>query len=97
MSAILGIDAAWTLTQPSGVALVRKTSETWECVALAPSYSAFIALGKGIHVGWSDGRSGAAPDVRQLLAASQSICGDAVDVVAVDMPLSRKPIASGIS
>ena len=39
MAAVLGIDAAWTTTNPSGVALVALVGERWRCVALAPSYA----------------------------------------------------------
>ena len=39
---VLGIDAAWTVTQPSGVALVRRDGTRWRCLALAPSYDAFV-------------------------------------------------------
>ena len=43
--AILGIDAAWTLTQPSGVALVAEDAAgRWRLVASAASYGRFLAL-----------------------------------------------------
>ncbi|HUS33189.1 MAG TPA: DUF429 domain-containing protein [Kofleriaceae bacterium] len=44
MSVVLGIDAAWTANQPSGVALVRSHGRAWQCLALAPSYESFITL-----------------------------------------------------
>jgi predicted RNase H-like nuclease len=50
VSVVLGIDAAWTAGQPSGVALVRSRGRRWECVALAPSYASFLALADD-HVG----------------------------------------------
>ena len=43
---VLGIDAAWTAHNPSGVALVQRAAEGWQCLALAPSYDAFLALSK---------------------------------------------------
>ena len=53
MSAILGIDAAWTPDEPSGVALIRTTQEgSWECVKFAPSYDAFIESAGGNAVRW---------------------------------------------
>ncbi|MCA1792296.1 MAG: hypothetical protein ABR534_04885 [Desulfotignum sp.] len=42
MTVILGIDAAWTKTEPSGIALVELTQEDWQSIAVAPSYNAFI-------------------------------------------------------
>ena len=44
---VLGIDAAWTTHNPSGVALVQRTAEGWQCLSLAPSYDAFIGLAQG--------------------------------------------------
>lgn len=92
MPAILGIDAAWTTTEPSGVALVRKAAGFWECLALAPSYDSFIELGKGEPVGWAEVPHGSVPDVPLLLDTARRLCQGPVDVVAVDMPLSTTPI-----
>ena len=40
---VIGVDAAWTSFQPSGVALVEKTAPArWRCLALAPSYPTFL-------------------------------------------------------
>jgi predicted RNase H-like nuclease len=36
--------------------------------------------------------SGSLPEVAPLLAAASSLCGDAVDLVAADIPLARSPI-----
>ena len=33
---VLGIDAAWTAHNPSGVALVQQAEQGWRCLALAP-------------------------------------------------------------
>ena len=44
---VLGIDAAWTVHQPSGIALVQNTAKGWSCLAFAPSYEAFIAQASG--------------------------------------------------
>lgn len=47
---VLGIDAAWTATQPSGVALVRRDADgKGQCLALAPSYASFLALASVKH------------------------------------------------
>ena len=39
---VLGIDAAWTTKNPSGVALVAETSNGWELIRVAGSYSEFV-------------------------------------------------------
>ena len=41
MRALLGIDAAWTEVQPSGVALVVDEGAGWQLVKVAASYRAF--------------------------------------------------------
>ena len=43
MRAVLGIDAAWTTTQPSGVALAVERSNGWRMIAAAASYQRFHA------------------------------------------------------
>lgn len=84
--AVLGIDAAWTPTQPSGVAVAREEPSGWRLIAVAHSYSRFCYLGD--HPSDDDH----APNTSNLLAAATKRCGQAIDVVAVDMPLSRLPI-----
>ena len=44
---VLGIDVAWTAHHPSGVALVQRTTTGWSCLAVAPSYEAFIGQPSG--------------------------------------------------
>jgi predicted RNase H-like nuclease len=92
LRAVLGIDAAWTMTEPSGVALAIEDGG-WRLAATAPSYDAFIrtARGEPLSVGRQRGSS---PDAGALLAAARIISKSAVDLVAVDMPLSREPITS---
>ncbi len=95
MRAVLGIDAAWTLTQPSGVALVVEAAEGWHLNALASSYQDFYARADA-HT--DDGLapdarpSGSQPDASALLAACLKLCGRKPDLVAVDMPLSKELI-----
>lgn len=43
MRAVLGIDAAWTITQPSGVALAVERSNGWRMIAAAASHQRFHA------------------------------------------------------
>lgn len=95
MTAILGADAAWTATEPSGVALIRKNPDNgrWEYVVVAPSYNAFIAAANGTPVQWDMRPESGAPDPKSLLmAAQQHLGGERVSVVSVDMPLSNEPI-----
>lgn len=89
MAVVLGIDAAWTATQPSGVALVRSRGRRWECVALAPSYECFIGA-----VDWRARPAGGAPDCAALHAACIRLAGAAPDVIAIDMPLATRPIVA---
>ena len=39
---VLGIDAACTAHQPSGITLVQNTVSGWSCLAVAPGYDTFI-------------------------------------------------------
>ena len=90
MRAVLGIDAAWTLTQPSGVALAAEVSSGWRVIASASSYQRFLALANHLP---EEGRpSGSLPDAPALLASASILCGHPIDLVAVDMPLARTPI-----
>jgi predicted RNase H-like nuclease len=91
---VLGIDAAWTAHNPSGVALVQRAAEGWQCLALAPSYEAFLALAASQP--WDQNRKaqGSEPDPTALLKACRQLAGQAVDCVSVDMPLATTPITS---
>lgn len=91
MNVVLGIDAAWTATQPSGIALFRqRTRKKWECIALAPSYDSFLAAA----CDWRIKPAGGPPDCDALIAACERIGGAAPDVIAIDMPLARGPFSS---
>jgi predicted RNase H-like nuclease len=93
VSAILGIDAAWTVGRPSGVALLEEQGRRWRCVALAPSYAQFEGLAAGRAVDWQARPPGSAPDLAALLSVShQLLGGKPVQAIAVDMPLSLEPI-----
>ena len=94
MRSVLGIDAAWTANQPSGVALVQKDpAGRWEFVELAPSYDAFIALAAGIPVRWDEKPKGTRPEPEPLLrAAEQLLGGGRVTAISVDMPMAKVPI-----
>lgn len=91
--AVLGIDAAWTLREPSGVALLSKSGSRWRLLAAAPSYESFIAITGGANPS-GDRPRGSEPDPSGLLSAAARVAGVEVDLIAVDMPLSRLPITS---
>jgi predicted RNase H-like nuclease len=88
---VLGIDAAWTERGSSGLALLRVDERQRTVLAVAPSYAGFIALAEGRPVDWGN-PPGGVPVVSDLLAAAVTLGGQSVDVVAMDMPLSRRPI-----
>ena len=92
IACILGIDAAWTAHQPSGIALVQDTATGWSCLAIAPSYEAFIAQASG--QGWDPEQkaTGSRPDPAALLQASKQLAGAELSCVSVDMPLATTPI-----
>jgi predicted RNase H-like nuclease len=90
MKAILGIDAAWTSGQPSGVALAVETIGGWRCSRVAPGYQQFC---QHEPVNWDETPTGSVPDVPALLQAVKQLEPQAdLRVIAVDMPLSTGPI-----
>lgn len=90
MRAVLGIDAAWTVTQPSGVALAVEVPGGWHLRAAASSYGAFCALPERDD----RRRPELIADASGALQAANVLAGSPVDLIAVDMPLSRTPIIS---
>lgn len=96
MAVILGIDAAWTASEPSGVALVALPDGARpRCVAAAPSYLDFLALADGPSRRAPRGRpAGSPPNIPALLVASKQLAGAPVTLVAVDMPMARVPFSS---
>jgi predicted RNase H-like nuclease len=93
---VLGIDAAWTAGQPSGVALAVERAGGWSCAGVAPSYAGFLRLGAGEPVDWAaPAVEGEEADVEELLGAVERLAPAAdLTVVAVDMPLARTRIVS---
>ncbi len=93
-SAVLGIDAAWTETNVSGVALVEQMADgRWRCVAVAPSYQEFLTVEKR-SVNWERRTEGGRPPAEALLQAARRLLGigASVSLITVDMPLSLKAI-----
>ena len=90
----LGIDAAWTVAAPSGMALLRRVGSGTELLGdLPPSYDSFAGLAEGQAVSWHRPRGGT-PDINHLLDAAKRLGGQPVDVVAMDMPLAVETITS---
>ena len=89
---VLGIDAAWTAHQPSGIALVQNTGSGWSCLAVAPSHEAFIAQASGQPWDPQQKATGSRPNPAALLKASQQLAGAEVSCVSIDMPLATTPI-----
>jgi predicted RNase H-like nuclease len=95
MRAILGLDAAWTEGQPTGVALIEEAGSGWRVSAVAPSYDTFIRLARGLAVDWNEPRfDGSWPNTRDILDAARALSPATVSVVALDMPIASVPIES---
>lgn len=94
VTTILSLDAAWTATEPTGVALVESYGTGWRAVAVAPSYDSFLRLADGFPVLWNQAGSfsGSAPDIPKLLSAAQRIANSPVDLVTIDMPIATTAI-----
>ena len=76
---VLGIDAAWTAHQPSGVALVQRKGSHWQCKALTPSYDSFLAYVSGQPQDPATKARGSEPDPKALLQASKQLTGKSVN------------------
>lgn len=93
MTIILALDAAWTATEPTGVALVASEGSGWRSVAVAPSYDSFLNLADGIPVPWTQAPfSGGVPDIPKLLHAAKRLANLPVDLVTIDMPIATSSI-----
>lgn len=93
MRAVLGIDAAWTLTQPSGVATAVERHDGWHLTAVESSYRRFCVLA-GREQRCEDRPTGSLLNVPDLLTSAEALCGRPMDLVSIDMPLARSPIVS---
>lgn len=91
MRTVLGIDAAWTATEPSGVPLAKENESGWELVAAEPSYRHFVARAGGEDISRTR-PAGSEPPIAGLLEACVALTGQRPDLVAIDMPLARSPI-----
>ena len=89
--AVLGVDAAWTDSEPSGVALAVEREGGWSLAAVEASYDHFLGRSNGVEPGDARPR-GSTPDAAALLSAARMICGRRIGLVAVDMPMARHRI-----
>ncbi|MCV9961959.1 DUF429 domain-containing protein [Pararhizobium sp. BT-229] len=90
MRSVLGIDAAWTEREPSGIALISDDGSDWRLIDVAASYGAFLEPAP-------DGNPivrhrGSIPNAAIIIDAASAKLGAPVDIVAVDMPLAMTPI-----
>ena len=86
--AVLGIDAAWTDSQDSGIALLAESSTGWRCVRVAPSLSAFTP-----GLVWDGPGLCLDAELPTALETCHRLLGhDRIKVVAVDMPLAHSHI-----
>lgn len=89
MAAVLGIDAAWTVGNPSGVALAVQVRGAWRLVQASACYADFLSETPGARP------LGGVADPPALLANARLLAdGEPVAVVAVDMPLSLQKITA---
>jgi predicted RNase H-like nuclease len=93
MAAVLGIDAAWTATQPSGVTLIKNSGSVWQLIAVAASYLNFID-GSDRSVSQQSKPLPSIMDLRNTLDASTAMINDTVDLIAIDMPLAKTAIVA---
>lgn len=90
VQAVLGIDAAWTDHEPSGVALLQQNGPRWRCLRVAPSYSAFCQ-----NFTWEDPVLGAPIDINAVLKRCRHLLdGKEPRTIAVDMPLARVAVGA---
>jgi predicted RNase H-like nuclease len=89
--AVLGIDAAWTDKQPSGVAAAVERDGRWTLAAVEASYKDFVARAEGKPPTGERPR-GSPPVAAELLDAGRKICQSPIDLVAIDMPLACSKI-----
>ena len=91
MSLVLGIDAAWSEKNPSGVALVSTGTDRPRLIRAAPSFEDFV-LGTAPDA-WC-GKHASRASVPDILRTAKEIGDGAITVVAVDMPLAHTPISA---
>jgi len=89
MAYVLGIDAAWTLTNPSGIALVSTETNPPKLIWAAPSFEDFVLRTKPEE--WC-GKHDFRASLGNVLSAAKGLGARSIDVIAVDMPLAHEPV-----
>lgn len=92
MPAILGIDAAWTEHGSSGVALIFGAVGRMTVISAA-SYGEFNEIAAKQSRRFLN-QTAKSFDARELLDSAMLLCGGRIDVVAIDMPMSRTEFSS---
>jgi predicted RNase H-like nuclease len=88
---ILGIDAAWTPDNPSGLALVGRREGRCEVLCVARSYTEFADLaraGSASPAEWLAPAANRPCSIPELLDAAKATSGREVGVVSLDIPLA---------
>jgi len=85
MSAVLGIDAAWTPAVPTGFAVVGKKPSGWQLIAAAASYQRFLALADGSVP--ERRPTGSLLDVLTLPAVASALCSRTIPHQTLPQPL----------
>ena len=73
-------------------AIYRPKPVGWRLAAVEASYDHFVGQANGVEPGDVRPR-GVKPVAATLLDAARQLCGRRIDLVAVDMPMARRPIA----
>jgi predicted RNase H-like nuclease len=89
MALVLGIDAAWSAKNPSGMPLVATGPDKPRLIRAAPSYEHFM---EGAPPENWNVRINSLSSLPELLAEAKSIGGEEVNVITVDMPVAREPV-----
>ncbi len=85
--AVLGIDAAWTANNPSGISLWRRDQSRWSCVRVSPSYAEFC--------GAENNEAEQLADVSEILITCSELLGTCkLIAVGVDMPIATDAITA---
>lgn len=90
MRSVLGIDAAWTERNASGVALAFEDANGWRLTGAWPSVAHFLAEAYGQPS--PEKPSGGVGPANDLLAAARGLVGSLPNLVAIDMPIALEPI-----
>lgn len=92
MRVVLGIDAAWTDKNPSGIAVATEGPKGWVLNGAFPSVEHFIAEAHKRPA--PEKPSGGVGQAHDMLEATRALAGRLPDLVAIDMPMALEPITT---